>query len=420
MPLGFLSLPAEIRDQIYHELLSSDNARVSAASDHLADSYHFDLSILRTNKLIHHEAKKAFQDNIVLKITTPWPESIDHISSEGRVPIVASGPHADSFSAFHLGIYIDTYHPYTDRGTYSMLILLDDLPAFTRMWHFSNLNHYGLNSNLKLKLVLQDPYVPTRKIPKTLQNAFLLPFGLVKGLPEFAIEYPLLLPSVKEALRIEQETKDPSAEECLESASSLKEQGNKHLHAGDYTLALEFYVSAFAAIHITVKGRTRIVHADGYYIRHLISGPNRGERGDLRRMILRVQLVANTVLAYLKQKNMDEAYFWGKRSIMLYRRSMTGDGTEEFPFKKSVKDDLQWLKDGVQQNHPFPAMAELGKIFYRTGLAARAMDKRNEGSYYIRAAAVLLPTDILVQGEKEKVEKEMEEQKAKQPPRRYW
>ncbi|KAI4162684.1 MAG: hypothetical protein LQ342_003730 [Letrouitia transgressa] len=419
MPLGFLNLPAEIRDQIYHELLSSANARVPAASDNLADSYHFDLSILCTNKLIHHEAKKAFQDNIFLKITTPWPESINHISSDGRVPIVATGPYADSFSAFHLGIYIDTYHPYTSQGTYSMLILLDDLEAFTHMWHFSNLNHYGLNSHLKLKLVLQDPYVPNRKIPKALQNALLLPFGLVKGLPKFAIEYPMLLPSVEETLRKEQETKDPSAEECLETATSLKEQGNKHLHAGNYALALESYVSAFAAIHITVKGRTRIVHADGYYIRPLVSGPNRGERGDLCRMILRVQLVANTVLAYLKQNNLEEAYFWGKRSIMLYRRSMTGDGTEEF--RLNIEDDLQWLKVGVQHNHPFPAMAELGKIFYRTGLAARALDKRSEGDYYIKAAAVLLPNDMLVQGDKEKVEKEMEEErKAKKSPRRYW
>lgn len=135
----FLDLPAEIRDQIYHDVLSTDTARRPPVDDDEPASYKFNLAILQANKQIHHEAKKAFQDNVFIKITTPWPESIDHISSEGRVPIITTGSRAEHFQAFHLWIWIDTPGFPLSGPAYSMLICLEDLPAFTRMWNFSNL-----------------------------------------------------------------------------------------------------------------------------------------------------------------------------------------------------------------------------------------------------------------------------------------
>lgn len=67
-------------------------------------------------------------------------------------------------------------------------------------------------------------------------------------------------------------------------------------------------MEAFAAIHMTVSGRVRTIYVDGYYICELMSGARRGMRGDFVRMILRVQLLATIVLAYLKLENYAEAH----------------------------------------------------------------------------------------------------------------
>ena len=249
--------------------------------------------------MVYREAKKVFQDNIFVKITTPWPEAIDHIKSDGKVPSVTTGEKAANFGDFHLWVFIDTpATPYPhNHGSFSMLICLEDLEAFTRMWHFSNLNHVGLNQHLRLKLKIQDPHVPDRKIPKSLQTRLLLPFGMIKNLHTFSVHGSKLLPSVEEALQKERDVPDPSPEKCLEKGFAVKEAGNQLLKDGLYREALDRYVESFAAIQITVSGRLRYIHADGYYIRELVSGPHKGMRGDLVRMILRVQLVANVVLA---------------------------------------------------------------------------------------------------------------------------
>lgn len=393
MPFRFLDLPPEIRDQIYHELLSSDNAKLPPPSDDLPASYKYDLAILLANKKIYHEAKKAFQDNVFVKITTPWEESIDHISSEGRVPIITTGQKAEEFMSFHLWIWIDaTSAPFRGSST-SMLICLEDLPLFTRMWHFSNLSHQGLNKHLRLKLTLQNPHLPDRKISKPLQTLLLRPFGLVKDLDDFSIRGAKVLPSVEEALRKEQATPNPSAEECLERAFALKEIGNASLQAGDYALALQQYTDAFEAVHITISGRKRYVHADGYYVREVTSGRYKGQRGDYVRLILRVQLVANVIQTYLKMSDWEEARFWGKRSIVLFRASLTSDDDDDLANEEKWK----WVQESA--NMGFPATAQMGKIFYRTAVASKELGFQKEYRNLVRAAAVYLPNEGAIQAE---------------------
>ncbi|KAL9580002.1 MAG: hypothetical protein Q9212_004757 [Teloschistes hypoglaucus] len=392
MAINFLDLPAEIRDQIYHEVLSAINARRPPVQDDDPGTFEFDLGILRVNKQIHHEAKKAFEDNIFIKITTPWSESIDHISSEGRVPIITKDEPADDFHAFHLWVWIDAPGvPY--RGIeYSMVISLDDLPAFTRMWHFSNLNHQGLNPHLRLKLTLQDPHVPNRKIPKSLQTLLLQPFGQVKDLHSFSVEGAKVLPSVEEALKTEQAIPDASREESLARATALKTLGNQSLQAGAYTAALQQYIDAFAAIHITVSGRKRYIHADGYYYRELTSGPYQGQRSDYARFIIRAQLVANVVQVYLKMQEWEDARFWGKRSILMLRKSLIGETDDELGGGRA---DWAWVHESATMG--FPARTEMGKILYRTALASNELGRQDEVSNLIWAAAVHLPHDQIVQ-----------------------
>ena len=394
MTLSFLEYPPEIREQIYGELLLTKNSKVESDEPDEPARYDFQLAILSTCQQINLEARKVFQDNVFIKITTPWPQVIEHIRGEGKVPSVATGDKAEMFRDFHLWVFVDSPGtPYSIQvENFSMLISLEDLESFNKFWHFSNLNLYGLNQHLRLKLTIQDPHVPDRKIPKALQTRLLMPFGMIKDLKTFTVHGAKLLPSVDEALSKERAIPDPTPEQCLEKGFALKDAGNALLKLGSYHQALKKYTDSFEAIHIHVSGRLRIVHCDGFYIRDLASGPYKGQRGDFARMILRVQLVANTVLAYLKLQDFPEAHFWGKRSIVLFRQSVTGEESDE------IGDDRQdWLTQVMTGN--FPARDAMGKIFYRTALASRALGKVADVTTLIKAAAVYLPSDEIVQRE---------------------
>jgi len=394
MALRFLDFPPEIREQVYHEVLCSAHSCHDTGLADGSSHYDFQLNILSANRQIYREAKKIFQDNVFVKITTPWPEALGHISSEGKVPIVAAGHNAANFVDFHLWVHIDAPPGMVDLETYSMLICLEDVEAFTQTWRYSNLNHPGLNTRLRLQLTLQDPHVHLRKIPKHLQSRLLLPFGDVKDLQSFTVKGQKVLPSVKEALTKAQARSEPSLEECLEGATRFKDEGNRALQAGDFREALRQYNHAFAAIHIRVNGRQRHIYADGYYIREVESGIYKGERGDYIRMVLRIKLVANTVLAYLKLEDWTEALFWGKRSIVLFRHGITGSPSQD------IEDDMapSWAAEAFMMN--IPAKAEMGKIFYRTALASKALGKWADVRTLIKAAAIYLPHDEVVQAEK--------------------
>ena len=361
MALRFLDFPAEIREQVYRELLHTKNCQVPAQDIEDPPDYKYHTGILSANKQVHREATKILQDNIFIKITTPWPEAIQHIRSEGRVSTITTGDKAASFLDWHLWVYIDTplLHQYHQRNA-SMLICLDDLEAFTRMWHFSNLNHFGLNQNLRLKLTVQDPHVPDRKIPKTLQSRLLLPFGAVKELHSFSVEGEKLLPSVQDALNKERLVPDPTPDESLAKGFTLHEEGEELLNAGKFHLALEKFVDSFAAIHITVSGRARQIHAEGYYIREVEKGKYKGFRADYVRMILRVQLVDSVIRVYMKLQEWTEAHFWGKRTILLFRSGITGEVSEDI----TDEDTQLWFMDHAWASN-FPARREMGQIFFQ-------------------------------------------------------
>ena len=406
MAPSFLHYPPEIREQIYSDILSTVSSKVESDDPEEPAHYEYQLAILRTCRQIHREAKKVFQDNVFIKITTPWPDAIDHIRSEGKVPSVTTGDKADIFRDFHLWVFIDaprTPSPH-HHGTCSMVISLEDLQSFNEFWHFSNLNHHGLNQHLRLQLTIQDPHVPDRKIPKALQTRLLLPFGMIKELDAFEVHGSKLLPSVDEALKKERAIPDPTPEQCLEKGVSLKDAGNALLKIGLYHQALEKYIDAFGAIHIYVSGRVRHVHCEGFYIRPLVSGIYKGQRGDYARMILRTQLVANIVLAFLKLEDFAEAYFWGKRSIVLFRQSVTGEQSDEIG--DDDQDWLYWLSR--IQLIRFAAQDAMGKMFYRTALASRALGKVSEVKVLMKAAAVYLPGDEKVLEEIKALERDRE------------
>ena len=445
MSFPFLRLPAEIREHIYRETLYAKNVKIPPPPrSEEPPQYNFDLSILRANRLIHREAKKIFEDNIFIKISTPWVQSIEHINNEGKVPLVSRGTKALPFKKHHLHVYIDTPDPHyrddvysEDANTVSMITTLDDLASFTAFWRYADLNHQqSLNPHLRLRLRLRDPHVPSRKLPRLLQEQLLLPFEHVKGLGVFAIDGEMLLPSIQSRLAELRKLHEPTAAECIQRGVALKEEGNRALEAGNPLEALSLYNQSFAAIHIIVKGRLRTVHADGFFCTDMPSETHTA------RLLLRFKLVANIVLAYLKMKNWTEAHFWGKRTIVLFRSSMRGFDISNTDFLSnshigniiSATDDDNSNIDIVtgsafNDNRPrarasmergfleelamtrFPAQAEMGKIFFRTALAAREMGKMADVKTMIKAASVYLPHDETVQAENRKLNMEEEERK---------
>ena len=381
MASPFLNLPAEIREEIYRECVRLPKVRDNNGFAH----YEPDLAIFRVNRLIHKEARKIFQEeNIFIKITTPWPEATNYICNEGKVPISVTGQRAIDFGSIHLRISIDCPEFAMEAQRHSMIILIADLPAFTQLWNFSDLHHRGFNNHFKLHLDLLDPHVLDRKITKSLQQSLLMPFGKIKGLQEFTLN-GVVLPSVREALEGEMKVPNLTPEECLDKASDLKDTGNEFIKAKKYQEALQSYFDAFKAMHILVNGRLRTVHADGYYAQELQSGKFANRRADHVRMLLRVKLVANIVLTYLNLKEYEEAHFWGKRTIILFQSSVSDEQYAGYP------SETDWIGSPILLN--FGAAPEMGRIYYRTAQAAKQLRKSNEVERLLRSAAAFLPTD---------------------------
>ncbi|KAL9113511.1 MAG: hypothetical protein Q9227_002248 [Pyrenula ochraceoflavens] len=359
-----LRLPVEVRDIIHRMVLGPASAKrppVDGYSD-----YKFDLTLLLVNRQIHDEARHIFQRlHTFIKITTPWPEAQQHVALQGYVPMICTGPRASKFMSYHLLVTIDApFYAQFGHQSESFVIHIDDLPTFCQMWQYSDLSHPGLNAHLRLTLHLQDPYTPSYSdphLPRSLQTTLLEPFSKVKNLSSFTTQGPFL-PSLLTNLKSSMAVPYPTPSACLQRATQLKDSGNALLLANDPQGAIALYEQAFLAIHIVVQGRRRSIWADAFFHTTLpTSDPNfpNGQNAHTLRLVLRVRLVANIIHAYNLLENWAEAHFWGMRTIEIMREATGPEGED-------------------QVMHGFPAGNELGKIYYRTGLAARELGVEKE------------------------------------------
>ncbi|EKG14345.1 Tetratricopeptide-like helical [Macrophomina phaseolina MS6] len=378
----FFRLPRELRDEVYTLLFSPHSFRVDLPDDRV--EYKYDLRPLRISRQIHDEARQVFRRlNTFVRIETPWPEAKQHISDEGRVPIVASDENATRFKAVHLHVCIEAFqYAFVEGNTHYLVILADHLPAFCSMWYYSDLSHPGLNSHLNLVLTLQDPYAingTEKPLPASLKRRLLEPFRDIKGLNNMSVQGQGD-EAIVQAVRDAQAVPYKSPEECLAEATRLKDEGNTALQKSRFKDALRLYEEAFAAIHIVVAGKRRSIWANAFFETHCRSGQYEGQYAQLVRLVMRVKLVANTTLAYLKMEDYHMAKYWGMRSIQLMREGM------------GIEND-----DDDEPMLGFAAANEMGKIYYRTGLACRAMDEREQARKLLRIAAQYLPRDPQVQ-----------------------
>jgi len=312
--LHLLGLPPEIRNNIYGYILDPSASRKPHLSNPSYTTYDYRraLQLLYVNKQVYTEARAVFQSlNTFVLVETPWAEALNHVANEGRVPIVASGYPGWNFDLWSLKVEINApqWRDYEDQHL-SFAIHLDDLPAFTNKWRYSDLSEPMLNSQLGVTFALRDASRRAEwdepRVSKALQQRLLMPFTIVKKLHSINFEgEPKPLPSVVDALKKGMSEPHESPESCLRKATSFKEAGNTALKAGRYEEALEMYNRAWLAMHIVIHGRERQIHADAHFNRELWEEPFKGMQGHAVRLALRVKLVANTVMLFLKMKEYD-------------------------------------------------------------------------------------------------------------------
>ncbi len=383
---NILALPAEVREEIYRILLHPSANRVFGADEYNDYNYHDSLVLFRLNQKIYYEARRVFRDlNVFVRIETPWPEAQDHVAREGHAPILMRGQDAANFTGYSLSAAIGSPEiPMQYADPQCFVLLLDDLDKFTQTWFYAHLSNPGLNSHLTLTLHLRDPYRADweeKHMSKRLQRQLLLPFGMVKGLRDVTISGdPNPFPSVESELRAEQAVPVSSPEHCLSETVRLKGEGNAELIAGNYQSALRIYMQAWEAMHIVVRGRQRHIHAEAFFARELEQDPWEGKNGQTERLALRVQLVANTCLAYLKLEEWDEVCFWGMRTITMVRQAVIG------PMDRDVPPDVEAVLT-------FPSAVQIGKIYYRTAVALKKLADKSQAAKLLRVASIYLPWD---------------------------
>ena len=333
------------------------------------------------NRQVYYEARKVFRLlNIFVGIETPWEEAEHHVSVEGHVPIVIADERADAFDDHTLSVEIDAHErealALPERASRKFVILIDDLEAFTRMWFYSDLNYAGhLNPNLCLTLRLRNPYVQSwddSHVPKAVQRRLFEPFQLVKGLSRVDIvgeHYSSLGNKMREGMAMPY---DPPWK-CLEESSKLLQEANVALSKREPARAIELCVRSFEKIFVVCAGRRRSIWGDAWFDGQLTDGEFKGQHGQFVRLGLRVTLVANIVKANLMLKRFEEAEYWGMRTIALVREAV-GVGFDDAVIS-------------------FPASEQLGKIYYMTGVAYRAMGQSGKAWGLLNVAKKYLPDD---------------------------
>jgi hypothetical protein len=317
--LHLLTLPPEIREHIYKLIFNPEESRRYEEDEYVTYHYSAALVLFKINRQIYHEAHKIFYDlNTFVRIETPWPQSKEHVMAEGHCPIVIQDGFAKRFKNYKLEVGIDApQYELLEMDTECFIIHVDDVPKFTKSWFLADLSHPTLNPNLRLNLRLHDPFSgkgEEKRIPRNLQRQLLLPWATVKNLGQMTLGgSPEPDTNIVSELKTEQAKPLPSPDHCISECARLKGEGNVELKAGRYQNALDIYKQAWEAIYITIYGQTRHVHGDAFFDVRLKEPPYQGKFGQAERLVLRVQLVANTCLALLKLEEFDRCIHWGMR-----------------------------------------------------------------------------------------------------------
>ncbi|KAI9879609.1 MAG: hypothetical protein M1830_007969 [Pleopsidium flavum] len=369
----FLDLPAELRNEVYRNLLSTKyNKRFDEVT--CAFFYDLQLSILRTNRQIHTEALEVFHDNQFVRITCSWL-AFEDLLAEAKFPLIgakygkARNFTEHPFKQHHMAVILDYMEDKYEELFITAITCQEDVGEFCKMLYYFDCSSPGFNQHLFITLAVQDPHQP-RALSPEMQRSLLTPFGMLKDL-EGAQFSGYITPSVALEVQEAMAIPAPTPEQSLEHATVLKDAGNAALQAGNYPLSISKYHQAYEAMHITVDGRRMIIRLEGFSTT-LQGGMYDGQRLDHVRHVLCARLNANIVLAYLKMADYHNAYFWGCRGV-------------------------QGLKN--QNGSSVLSGAEKARLYYRRALASKGLRKHGSAVEDLEEALELVPGDATIRTE---------------------
>lgn len=129
-----LTLPGEIREHIYEQLLCTDNNYIEREDQDPSTFWTFDLRVYRTCKQIHAEAREVFRRvNTFVKLVTPWEAAVENTKKFSLTPVLCRGQAAESFKGCQMTCTVDAPMMPTDRGPHTFVVDARDVTGFCRL-----------------------------------------------------------------------------------------------------------------------------------------------------------------------------------------------------------------------------------------------------------------------------------------------
>ena len=240
---SFLGLPLELRNEIYRHLLSTHYTRLDLGLGRAR--YLFHPAILAINRQIYDESTAVLrQENKFILIATSWASFEEDLLVQGKFPIIAEcRDEINKLPPTHMFVQLDFRGEVNTNFISLYLTCLEDLPHLCRLLFYASCQAKDFTSLLHITLALQNPHAASGTVPKKLQESFLMPFAVLKGLDGLIIKGPRD-EAVERQLRKAMKIPNPTAAEYLESAARLKDNGNAAFKAGDYAATWSATISA--------------------------------------------------------------------------------------------------------------------------------------------------------------------------------
>ena len=368
-----LRLPLEIRESVYDYVLQPE---IRERRDE--PYYTFDVAIFRVCLQISKESQYVFNRKYFIILFQSNSSVVGDLATKNQVPIVHSGRKAELCKNYILRVTITyTQIGASTRDRYNTIILLEDLPKFCKTWFY----WYGKASLWEKLLILEindngSAMFHNGSLSIQFQEKLLFPFGVLGEKDLVEIKGNWHDQSVEDALRQMIKIPEASPLERLEESNRLKNSGNEALAAGDLEKALNLYIQALDELFVVCSGRRRMDTRKAYFDVELIGSQFPVRSGMGVYYLLRAKLAANITQVYLKMESYEETYFWGNRAIDTMHK-----------YQESYEDRL-----GIGS----PANDAIGRIFYRTGVAAKALGDESEARRLFKVAADYLPNDLQI------------------------
>ena len=368
-----LGLPLEIRESIHNYVLQP-----SVRQKHYSKPcYTFDVALFRVCRQISQESQSVFKRKYNIILFRSNSSVVVDMAAQNSVPVVKFGTKASLCKNHVMKVTVSYAGVGTSVGVtdkHLTAILLEDLPKFCKAWFY----WYGKNSLWEKNITIEfndngSAIFSTGKLPVHFQEKLLLPFGILCAKDCTQIKGQWHDQSVEHTLQEMIESPEATPLERLKECENIKNFGNKALTSGNYQDALDFYIRALDEIFVVCSGRSRLDTRKSYFDVILNDDHFPSHSGMEIYFLLRAKLAANILKAFLKMKNFEEALFWGTRAI---------DTMHEY--QENYNDRLAM---GT------PANDAVGRIFYRTGVAAKALGDESEARRLFRVAMDYLPGD---------------------------